>query len=129
MDTSSIKCTPEECLHVTKRAYAAHALLADERELRAQARRFQALGNATRLRILALLSVRELCTCDIVAATGEPPATIAHHLRMLREAELITVRRVSKFTLYVLAEHVLAWQHVFDIPVREHQVVSSDNPQ
>ena len=106
------KCTPAQCRNIAKQAYSIHALLKDEPELKRRALVFQALGNETRLRILAMLSVQELCTCDIVEAVGVAATTLAYHLKMLEEAGLIQSRQVSRFTLYTLIRE----------PVEKHQV-------
>ncbi len=110
------KCRPEECKHLARKAYAAHPVLVDEQELKERARAFQALGNETRLKILGLVSVRELCVCDIVAALEGSASTVAHHLRMLEKAGLITARHEGKFTLYVLKEELVMRYHVFESP-------------
>jgi len=78
-----------------------------------RARLFQALGNETRLHILGLLSVQDMCVCDIVEALGGSASTIAHHLWMLEEAGLITCRREGKFTIYSLNEEPLVRFRVF----------------
>lgn len=109
-----IKCTPQECRHIAKQAAEAHPLLTDETLLHERARTFQALGNETRLRILATLSVQELCACDIVAALGGAAATVAFHLRMLEDAGLISSRQTGKFTLYRLNRELLSEHRVFE---------------
>lgn len=110
------KCRPEECRDLARKAYALHPVLMDEQDLKARARAYQALGNETRLRILGLISVRELCVCDIVSALEGAASTVAHHLRMLEEAGLITSRQEGKFTLYVLNEKMATRYQVFESP-------------
>jgi hypothetical protein len=78
-----MQCTPDQCSRIAKPARAAHAVLADDLELSGRALLFQALGNETRLKILGLVSVQELCVCDIVKGLGAAPTTTAFHLRML----------------------------------------------
>ena len=114
MSNSIAKCTPDECRHIAKQAKATHTVLADERQLKGRALLFQALGNETRLKILGLLSVRELCTCDIVEALGAAATTIAFHLHILEDADLITSRKAGKFTLYQLDGGELEWHRVFE---------------
>ncbi|MCL4395136.1 MAG: metalloregulator ArsR/SmtB family transcription factor [Chloroflexi bacterium] len=102
-----IKCSPQQCRHIAKQAAVSHPLLTDETQLKARGRIFQALGNETRLRILATLSVQELCACDVVAALGGAATTVAFHLRMLEDAGLISARQTGKFTLYRLNRELL----------------------
>lgn len=113
-EIADIKCTTEECRFIAKKARDTFVILADDKLIKQRARLFQALGNETRLRILSLLSVQELCACDIVEAMEGAPSTMAHHLRMLEDGGLITSRRVGKFTVYSLDEDLLAWHRVFD---------------
>lgn len=108
------KCTPDECRHIARQSRATHAILADGRQLKGRALLFQALGNETRLKILGLLMVQELCTCDIIEALGAAATTIAFHLQVLEDAGLITSRKVGRFTLYHLNGGALDWHRVFE---------------
>jgi ArsR family transcriptional regulator len=57
------------------------------------ARRFAALSDPVRLRLLSLLaSAAEgaICACDLVEPVGKSQPTVSHHLRILREAGLVT---------------------------------------
>jgi len=108
-----IKCTPEECRLIGERVRAAFPVLEDERALAERARAFQALGNETRLQILAMLSVQEMCACNLVSALGVAASTLAHHLRTLEDAGLIRSRQEGKFTLYELDLAAVARYRVF----------------
>lgn len=108
------KCTTNQCRQIAKQASATHTALADEQKLKGKALLFQALGNETRLKILGVLSVQELCTCDIVETMNGAASTVAFHLRILEDAGLITSRQVGKFTLYQLKGGALEWHRVFE---------------
>jgi len=57
------------------------------------ARRFAALGDPVRLRLLSLLTTSAdgaVCACDLVEPVGKSQPTVSHHLRILREAGLVT---------------------------------------
>jgi ArsR family transcriptional regulator len=60
-------------------------------EAKEQAKLFAALGDPTRLGILALLAAQEapLCVCEIVEAFPLGQPTISHHLKLLRDAGLV----------------------------------------
>lgn len=60
-------------------------------EAKEQAKLFAALGDPTRLGILALLAAQDapLCVCEIVDAFPLGQPTISHHLKLLREAGLV----------------------------------------
>jgi ArsR family transcriptional regulator len=55
---------------------------------------FKALSDPTRLRILKTIShMSALCECNIVPEFGLSQPTISYHLKVLREAGLITSER------------------------------------
>jgi ArsR family transcriptional regulator, arsenate/arsenite/antimonite-responsive transcriptional repressor len=64
--------------------------------------RLKALADPTRLRMLDLLvqQARPLCVCDITAQFDLHQPTISHHLRILREAQLIRGERRGVWTYY-----------------------------
>jgi DNA-binding transcriptional ArsR family regulator len=100
MDRAGARCTLIECQATLDEALAAHPLLSKPDLLENRARLFKALGDPTRLRILGLLSVRELCLCELVDALQVAESTLVHHLRMLEEGGLLTSRRDGKFTYF-----------------------------
>jgi ArsR family transcriptional regulator len=56
-------------------------------------RAFAALGDPVRLRLLSLLATAPdgaVCACDLVEPAGRSQPTVSHHLRVLREAGLVT---------------------------------------
>jgi len=66
-----------------------------------EAQIFKALGDETRLRIMALLvSGQELCVCDIMAALDIPQSTASRHLSYLRNAGLVDDRRQGIWMYY-----------------------------
>ena len=67
-------------------------------------RRVRALADENRLLAAALLKRRkELCACEIQAATGLTHATVSHHMAVLVEAGLVKSRRRGKWMYYRLA--------------------------
>ena len=63
---------------------------------------FKALGDNTRLRILALLFSGELCVCDIKETLNLPQSTVSRHLSYLRNAGLVKSCRKQKWMHYRL---------------------------
>jgi ArsR family transcriptional regulator len=63
---------------------------------------FKAMSDETRLRILLLLSRRELCVCEIVAVLDMPQGKVSRHLSVLRHARLVTDRREGLWIYYSL---------------------------
>jgi ArsR family transcriptional regulator len=66
-------------------------------------RTFRAFSDPIRLRFLHLLVGGESCVGDLVAALQVPQPTASRHLRTLRDAGLVTVRRDGRWSFYALA--------------------------
>ncbi|MCC6554576.1 MAG: helix-turn-helix transcriptional regulator [Polyangiaceae bacterium] len=71
---------------------------------RPYARLFKALGDETRLEMLALLAAAgaEMCVCNIEEHFDLSQPTISHHLKILREARLVTAERRGTWVYYSL---------------------------
>jgi len=66
---------------------------------------FKALGDETRLQIMALLIQHgELCVCDIENVLGATQSKTSRHLRYLANAGLVTDRRVGTWAYYRLTD-------------------------
>jgi ArsR family transcriptional regulator len=61
---------------------------------------YQALGDATRLRLLNLMGDQEVCVCYFVEILGQPQPKISRHLAYLRNAGLVEARRQSTWMHY-----------------------------
>jgi ArsR family transcriptional regulator len=80
----------------------------DEGRLTAQDRVLEALGDPTRLRIIHLLARHDsLCVCEIESAFDLGQPTISHHLRILRDAGIVTAERRGTWAYYALARPAL----------------------
>jgi ArsR family transcriptional regulator len=67
-------------------------------------RTFQALGDQTRLRILALLATGEVCVCYIHESLDLPQPKVSRHLAYLRRAGLVDARKDGLWVHYRLAD-------------------------
>jgi len=91
------------------------APIADEALHAAQAaplaQRFKALGDPIRLRLLSRITSApggEICVCDLTSGDFDvTPPTISHHLKILREAGLITGERRGTWVYYRPVKDVL----------------------
>jgi DNA-binding transcriptional ArsR family regulator len=89
------------------RVRMARAALPDVQATHALAALFGALGDPTRLRIVAALAASELCVCDLAAAVGLTSSAASHQLRVLRSLRLVRGRREGRMVFYALDdEHV-----------------------
>jgi ArsR family transcriptional regulator len=71
-----------------------------------QAELHKALADKTRLHILALLRVRDLCVCELVEALSATQPNVSQHLRRLRSIGLIRERREGQWVFYGMADEV-----------------------
>ena len=63
-------------------------------------KRLKALGDPTRLRLVALLGHGELCVCDLTAVLELPQSTVSRHLARLRNAGLVLDRKKGVWAYY-----------------------------
>lgn len=61
---------------------------------------FKALADPTRLRIMLLLQVRELCVCELTYILGMEQSRVSHQMRILREAGLVEDLRQGRWMIY-----------------------------
>jgi len=66
--------------------------------------RLRALSDPTRLEILALLKPGEQCVCELTSALGAAQSRLSFHLKVLKEAGLVTDRRDGRWVYYTLVE-------------------------
>lgn len=67
------------------------------------ARALRALGDPARLKLIALLSRRELCVCHLVTALKQPQPTVSRQLGVLKAAGLVQSRRDGSWIHYRVA--------------------------
>jgi len=79
----------------------------DRNAARKRSNFFKALADETRLRILRLLEVREMCVCEIMVALDLTQPTASHHLGILENAGLVNDRKEGKWVFYSLADPTL----------------------
>jgi ArsR family transcriptional regulator len=67
-----------------------------------------ALSDTTRLEVLAELREGERCVCDLTSDLQVAQSRLSFHLRVLREAGLVSDRREGRWSFYRLAPGALA---------------------
>ncbi|MGC9504077.1 ArsR/SmtB family transcription factor [Baaleninema sp.] len=63
---------------------------------------FRALSDALRLNILDLLRHREHCVCELCDLLDTPQSKLSFHLKVLREAQLVSPRQEGRWVYYSL---------------------------
>jgi ArsR family transcriptional regulator len=72
---------------------------------------FHALSDETRLGILEMLRGGERCVCDLQDELEAAQSRLSFHLRVLKEAGLVTDRREGRWSYYSIAPQALAEVH------------------
>ena len=74
-----------------------------ETDAMALSRGFKALSDPVRLRLLSLIAARagdEVCVCELTDTFTQSGPTISHHLKVLRDAGLVTSERRGSWVYY-----------------------------
>jgi len=71
-------------------------------------RRFQALSDPTRLGIVDLLRGGERCVCELTDALELGQSLLSFHLRVLKDAGLVSDRREGRWAYYELNRDAFA---------------------
>ena len=75
------------------------------------AAKFKALSDPVRLQLLSSIASHaggEACVCDVSAGVQVSQPTVSHHLRVLRDAGLLTSRREASWVYYAVVPEALA---------------------
>ena len=72
------------------------------------ARLFHALSDETRLAVLEMLRAGERCVCDLQGAVGAAQSRLSFHLRVLKDAGLVTDRKDGRWSYYAVNPERLA---------------------
>ncbi|WP_026891733.1 ArsR/SmtB family transcription factor [Lacrimispora aerotolerans] len=75
-----------------------------EQELLDLAEFYKVFGDATRIKILYVLSQSEMCVCDLANLLQMGQSAISHQLRVLKQMRLVKFRREGKTVFYSLAD-------------------------
>jgi ArsR family transcriptional regulator len=67
---------------------------------------FKTLSDPTRLRIIMLLLRRELCVCELMFILKQEQSRVSHHLRILKDADLVEDVREGKWIIYRIPRKV-----------------------
>jgi ArsR family transcriptional regulator len=75
----------------------------DEADAVELAKGFHALADPIRLRLLSMIAsngAAGACVCDLVEPSGRSQPTVSHHLKILREAGLVTAEKRGTWAWY-----------------------------
>jgi len=83
--------------------------LEDNDQVDRLSRMFRALGDPTRSRVVYALSIEELCVSELAEVLGSSMSAVSHQLRILRDLEIVHVRRDGKSQRYALNEQAFGF--------------------
>ena len=66
---------------------------------------FKIFGNPTRLKIISLLSLEDLCVCDICESLDLNQTTVSNQLRILRANNIVKYQKEGKMARYSLTDN------------------------
>lgn len=75
-------------------------------EIQWMEKQLKALADMNRLKVLSCLKGGEVCVCDFVEVLGISQPAVSQHLRKLKEAGIVTERKVGTWKHYRLADEL-----------------------
>jgi len=72
------------------------------------AKQLKALADAKRMQIIRLLGRRSICVCELESLVELTQPAVSHHLKILKEAGLVTDTRQGRWIFYSLNEDTYA---------------------
>ena len=72
---------------------------------------FHALSDSTRLSIIEMLRDGEQCVCDLQGQLDAAQSRLSFHLKVLREAGLVTDRKEGRWSYYSIVPDAIAEVH------------------
>jgi ArsR family transcriptional regulator, arsenate/arsenite/antimonite-responsive transcriptional repressor len=79
---------------------------------------FHALSDETRLEILDMLRGGERCVCELQDKLDAAQSRLSFHLRVLKEAGLVSDRREGRWSYYRITADSLAEVHDFAVELQ-----------
>lgn len=105
MHIESEKVDVCEFLHVHDEVVAdVKSQLPDEDALYDLADFFKVFADSTRIKMLYVLLMHEMCVCDLANTLGVSQSAVSHQLRTLKQMDLVRSRREGKTVFYSLAD-------------------------
>lgn len=88
---------------------------------------FRALADPVRLQLVGLIASEERCNAELAVELAVSPATVSHHLKVLRRAGLVKERRESPY-VFVELDHEALRRAVMAVadPKTTRKLTSSD---
>jgi ArsR family transcriptional regulator, arsenate/arsenite/antimonite-responsive transcriptional repressor len=79
---------------------------------------FHALSDETRLEIMEMLRAGERCVCELTDELDAAQSRLSFHLRVLKEAGLVTDRKEGRWSYYAIVPEALAELHDMSVSLQ-----------
>ena len=79
---------------------------------------FHALSDATRLEIMEMLRNGQRCVCELTDELDAAQSRLSFHLRVLKDAGLVTDRKEGRWSYYAIVPNALAELHDVSIALQ-----------
>jgi DNA-binding transcriptional ArsR family regulator len=83
--------------------------LEDHAQVERLSRTYRALGDPTRSKMVYALSLEKLSVSELAEALGASLSAVSHQLRILRDLDIVSVRRAGRSQVYALNERAFGF--------------------
>ncbi len=66
---------------------------------------FTHLSDSTRVRLLSMLAASDMCVCEMADLLGMSQPAVSHHLRVLRQCDVIRFRKSGQRAMYYISDN------------------------
>lgn len=92
------------------------------------------MGEDTRVRMIQMLLEEEMCICELIEKLNLSQSAVSHHVKILKQADLVNDRRNGKWTFYSInkqgfEEHFNSLEEKFVEPVKNYQYREKTEPE
>lgn len=78
-----------------------------------EAKILKALSDPTRLKIMDMISCREMCACDVLEGLTISQSTLSHHMKVLLNCRLVIGRKDATWMYYSINQKKVDELHKF----------------
>lgn len=95
---------------------------------------FKAIGEDTRIKIIIFLLKEEMCICELIDELGLSQSAVSHHMKILKQADLVNDRRDGKWTFYSInkagfEKHFEGMQENIFVPISGYTYEMKTDPK
>ncbi len=93
---------------------------------------FRAMGEDTRVKIVLMLLKEEMCLCELIDRLSLSQSAVSHHIKILKQAELVNERRSGKWSFYSINErgfktHISTFNEALVSPIQNYNYIAKQN--